>query len=226
VLFSDVPFPILSYRGFVNGDGPSSLTTPPVASVAPNVTASSPPGVYPISVSGATSPNYAITFLGGTLTVISPPLVTVVNVQDVVSKKHQVTEILVTFSGAVNVGEDDSINTYRLATPGKKGSYTAKNAGIIKLKSAFYTASNRQVALTPKMPFALTKPVQLLVYGTGASGLQDAEGRLIDGDHNGTARRQRRRNPLQEQRNHRRGAAGADQREDGRERSRRRFART
>jgi len=28
--------------------------------------------------------------------------------------------------------------------------------------------------------------VQLLVYGTGASGLQDAEGRLIDGDHNGT----------------------------------------
>jgi hypothetical protein len=28
--------------------------------------------------------------------------------------------------------------------------------------------------------------VQLLVYGTGPSGLQDAEGRLIDGDHNGT----------------------------------------
>ena len=86
----------------------------------------------------------------------------------------------------VNAAEADSINTYRLATPGKKGSYTAKNAGIIKLKSAVYNGSSDTVALTPKAPFALTKPVQLLVYGTGPSGLQDAESRLIDGDDNGT----------------------------------------
>jgi len=98
-----------------------------------------------------------------------------------------VTEILVTFSGAVNVAEADSIKTFHLATAGTKGSFTAKNAGIITLKSAVYSGSSNTVALTPKAPFALTKPVQLVVYGTGASGLRDAEGRLIDGDHNGTA---------------------------------------
>ena len=85
------------------------------------------------------------------------------------------------------MAEAHSINTYRLATPGKKGLYTAKNAGIIKLRSAVYNRSSNTVALTPKVPFSLTKPVQLLVYGTGDLGLQDAEGRLIDGDHNGTA---------------------------------------
>ena len=76
------------------------------------------------------------------------------------------------FSEAVNTREADSISNYRLATPGKKNSYTAQNAGIIKLKKAVYTASNNTVALTPKKPFALSKPVQVLVYGTGPTALQ------------------------------------------------------
>jgi len=98
-----------------------------------------------------------------------------------------VTEVLVTFSGAVNATEADQIGAYRLATPGKKGSYTAKSAGIIKLKSAQYIAATYQVALKPKKPFALTKRVQLLVYGTGTTGLQDIYGRYIDGGNNAIA---------------------------------------
>jgi len=177
------PFTIC-YFGLVNGDKSTSLKSQP--SLSTSATTSSPAGVYPITVSGTSSPNYTITFIAGTLTVISPPLVTMTGVVDETNKKHQVTEVLVTFSGAVNTAEADSINTYTLATPGKKGSYTAKNAGIIKLKSAVYNRSSDTVALTPTRPFGLTKPVQLLVYGIGPSGLQDAEGRLIDGDHNGT----------------------------------------
>ncbi len=124
------------------------------------------------------------------ITVINPPpppLVTLVSVVDKTNKKHQVTEIFVTFSGAVNPGEAQSLTTYRLATPGKKGSFTAKNAGIIKLNSATYNAASKTVALIPKKPFALTKPVQLLIDGVAPSGLQDSLGRYIDGDHNGTA---------------------------------------
>ena len=116
-----------------------------------------------------------------------PPLVTLTKVVDKTNKKHQVTEIFVILSGPVKSLEADSIKTYRLATPGKKNSYTAKNAGVIKLKQAVYTASNNTVAITPKKPFALTKPVQVLVYGTGPTALQDSDGRAIDGDHNGTA---------------------------------------
>jgi hypothetical protein len=72
------------------------------------------------------------------------------------------------------------------ATGGKNGSFTAKNAKIAKLKSAAYNGATNTVTLTPKKPFALTKSVQRVVYGTGSSGLQDTYGRFIDGDHKGT----------------------------------------
>jgi hypothetical protein len=53
--------------GFVNGDDVSDLTTPIVVSTT--ATPASPAGTYPITVSGASSPNYAIAFVPGTLTV-------------------------------------------------------------------------------------------------------------------------------------------------------------
>ena len=184
------PNPVLtvSYSGFVNGDGPASLASP--AAVFTSATPSSPAGSYPINVSGATSPNYAITFRDGTLTVTSPPplpLVTITRVRTVTNKKHLVTQVLVTFSGPVNATEAQNVATYRLATAGKKGSFDAKNAKLIKLKSAVYNAASNTVTLTPKKAFALTKPVQLRVNGQSPSGLQDSSGRLIDGDHDGTA---------------------------------------
>jgi hypothetical protein len=116
-----------------------------------------------------------------------PPLVTVSKVSDVLNKKQQVTQVLITLSGAVNSGEADKIGTYRLVTPGTNGSYSAKNAGTIKIASATYNAARHAVTLTPSKPFPLTKPVQLTVYGTGPRALQDAYGRDIDGDHNGKA---------------------------------------
>jgi hypothetical protein len=111
--------------------------------------------------------------------------VDVSNVQVVKNRKHQVTEILVTFSGAVNAAEADSLATYRLATAGRHGSFTAKNSRIIKLKAAAYNAANDTVALFPRRPFALTKKVQLQVEGVPPAGLQDSAGRLIDGSHTG-----------------------------------------
>jgi RHS repeat-associated protein len=116
-----------------------------------------------------------------------PPLVTMTGVHEVMNKKHQVTEVLVTFSGALNPTEAAGTTIYRLATAGKKGSYTAKNAGVIKIKKAVYTASSDSVALTARKPFTLAKPVQLQITGTPPAGLQDAEGRYIDGADNGTS---------------------------------------
>ena len=156
-----------SYSGFVNGDGPSSLTSPAV--LATSASSTSPAGVYPITVGGAASPNYAITFVNGMLTV-TQPLVTMTNVQSVANKKRLVTQIILSFSGALDAAEAREIGFYRLATAGKNGSFTAKNAKVIKLKSAVYSGSSNTVALTPTKPFALTKPVQLLVYATGAFG--------------------------------------------------------
>ncbi|MGO9470566.1 MAG: hypothetical protein ACLQVF_41265, partial [Isosphaeraceae bacterium] len=39
----------------------------------------------------------------------------------------------------------------------------------------------------PTKPFALTKPVQLVVYGTGANALKDSHGYPIDGGKNAIA---------------------------------------
>ncbi len=122
-----------------------------------------------------------------TTKVVLPPPVMLKRVVDITNKKHKVTEVLVTFSGPVNATEADETRTYRLAKPGKRGSYTAKNAAVIKLKSALYTGANDTVALTPVRPFALNKPVQLLVYGTGATALRDTYGRPIDGAKNAIA---------------------------------------
>jgi gliding motility-associated-like protein len=66
----DAPNPELtaSYIGFVNFDTALQLVTPPV--LATVAVTNSPIGVYPITVSGASSPNYNITFLAGTLTIV------------------------------------------------------------------------------------------------------------------------------------------------------------
>jgi hypothetical protein len=111
----------------------------------------------------------------------------VTSIREVTNKKHQVTEVIVTFSGAVNAAEADDPALYRLATAGKKGSFTAKNAKVIKLGSAMYNSGNDTVTLIPRKPFALAKPVQLQVMGLPPSGLQDSTGRYIDDGHNGTA---------------------------------------
>jgi hypothetical protein len=72
-----------------------------------------------------------------------------------------------------------------LTLPGKKGWYTARNAKAIKLRSAVYSAATETVTLIPTKPFALTKPVQLVIDGLPTSGLQDGSGRFVDGGHTG-----------------------------------------
>ncbi len=60
----------LSYTGFVNDETSTVLNSLPVA--ATTATASSPIGVYPITVSGGSADNYTLTLVNGTLTVVPP----------------------------------------------------------------------------------------------------------------------------------------------------------
>ena len=57
----------LTYSGFVNGEGPAQLATAPIVTTA--ATSDSPPGQYPIKVTGAADSNYIITYTSGTLTI-------------------------------------------------------------------------------------------------------------------------------------------------------------
>ena len=56
-----------TYSGFMNGDTPADLDTP--AGLTTTAGLDSPPGGYPIVVSGASGANYDIAFANGTLTV-------------------------------------------------------------------------------------------------------------------------------------------------------------
>ena len=64
---ASVPGLTASYSGFVNGDTAASLATP--VTLSTSATSSSPVGTYAIQASGATSANYQITFVNGTLTI-------------------------------------------------------------------------------------------------------------------------------------------------------------
>jgi RHS repeat-associated protein len=187
------PDPALTYTvsgTFFYGDGASVVTGVSLSTATGPAAAL---GTHIITITGGTATNYTITDVPGTLTVTPsttpppPALVSMTRVQFVTNKKHLVTQILVTMSGPVNVTEAQSPSTYRLATAGKKNSFDAKNAKQISLKSAAYSSATNRITLTPKKPFALTKPVQLRINGQPPSALQDTLGRLIDGDHNGTA---------------------------------------
>jgi hypothetical protein len=62
-----VPAITPSYLGFVNSDNADSLTTPPNCTTS--ASSSSPAGSYPTSCSGASDPNYSISYVNGTITV-------------------------------------------------------------------------------------------------------------------------------------------------------------
>jgi len=111
-----------------------------------------------------------------------PPLVTVTHVQVEtvhLKKRKMVTELLITFSGALNAAAADILANYHLATPGK-GKKSKTYNKFIYLKSAVYDRTAHQVTLLLTGKLALTRPPQLRIT---ASGILDASGRPLDGNH-------------------------------------------
>jgi len=146
---------------------------------------------YDVTAMGPSTTAFPATSNPATVTVgvsTAPPLVSVQNVTLATNKKHMVTQIDVTFSGQVNATGADETGIYHLSYPDRKGSYTARNAVVVKLHSAKYSTATDSVTLTPRKPFALkAQAAQLQIDGTSPSGLQDMVGRYLDGADNGQA---------------------------------------
>lgn len=109
------------YGGFVNGETAASLTTPPTCTTA--YTAGAGVGTYGTACNHATSPNYAITFEAGSLTVTPKPLT--VTAADLTKTYGQI----MIFSGreftTSDLVNDDSVTSVTLASAG-----AAANAGV------------------------------------------------------------------------------------------------
>jgi hypothetical protein len=88
-----------SYSGFVNGDTAASLTAQPTLTTT--ATIGSIPGDYPITASGALDPDYAISYVAGTLTVGSPPVTNPPSVRKITPVITWATPAPITFGTAL-----------------------------------------------------------------------------------------------------------------------------
>lgn len=171
-----------SYAGFVNGDTSASLTTP--VSLTTTATASSPAGTYPVAVSGATSPNYSISFVNGTLTVTPAPLTITANNQ---TKVYGATLPVLTasYAGFVNGDTSASLTTpVSLATTATASSPTATYPVVVSgATSPNYLISfvSGNLTVTPAA-LTITANNQTKVYGAALPVLTASYAGFVNGD--------------------------------------------
>lgn len=139
-----IPSPFIpTYSGFVNADTAASLTAP--ATCSTTASSSSGAGTYPITCSGASSPNYAITYVAGTLTITKAPLA--VSADNASRPYGSTTALTATYAGFVNGDTVASLttpatcSTTAVATSPAGGTYPITCSGAVSGNYTFtYTA--------------------------------------------------------------------------------------
>ncbi len=126
------------YSGFVNGDDETSLTTQPAISTT--ATVSSPVGTYPVTVTGASSANYVISYVNGTLTVLSGSEITInLKINDQVSVPGKTVTL------PLPIEYDDSQPSYIVITA------TSDNQGLVPDSGIHITGmgKSREISIMP-----------------------------------------------------------------------------
>jgi len=172
----------LSYGGFVNGDTPTSLTTPPL--VTTTAIAGSSTGTYPITVSGAADANYTITYAPGTLTVNAVALTITANNQ-VKTYGSANPSLTLSYSGFVNGDTQASLTTQptvtTIATTGSPtGNYPITVSGAA---DANYTIAYAPGTLTVNaVALTITANNQTKPYGSANPALTLTYTGFVNGD--------------------------------------------
>jgi hypothetical protein len=172
----------VSYNGFVNSDNSASLSPQPTISTT--ATASSPVGSYPITASGAANPNYAISYVAGTLKVTQVTLTITAN-NAIKPYGAALPALSVSYSGFVNgdtsasLSPQPTISTTATASS-PVGSYPITASGAANpnyvISYVAGTLSVTQVTLTITANSA-TKP-----YGAALPGLSVSYSGFVNGD--------------------------------------------
>ncbi len=184
---SAVPQLAVKYTGFVNGDTAASLTTPPILTTTARP--ASLPGVYSIDVKNASSPNYTINDVDGSLVVIPAPVSLVsVSIESVrLGTSKKTTQVVVLqFSGALNAGAATSISSYSLVkVPAGK---TQKSQPVPLLQSRYNAATNAVMLITRRLLDSYGRPLKLTC---NTARLLDSYGHPLSGDRVATLRKSR-----------------------------------
>jgi hypothetical protein len=143
-----------TYSGFVNAEDSSTVTGALIGSTTADT--NSPVGAYPISVSGQSAPNYTISYVDGTLSVL--PAAVLVQADDKSRAYGQANPVFTaTVSGFVN-GEDSSVlggaPVFKTLadTNSPVGTYPIEVSGLLSTNYSIIF-SNGTLTVTP---FALT----------------------------------------------------------------------
>lgn len=173
----------VSYSGWVNGDGPGNLTTPPV--VANSASAGSPAGTYALTPSGAVDANYTIQYVNGTYT-INPANLSIQANNGTMTYGGTVPALSATYTGFVNGDGVSSLTTQptlsTTATP-------ASAAGVYPITAngaadANYTITYASGSMTvAPASLEVTADAQTKVYGTPDPNFTYSVSGLVNGDN-------------------------------------------
>ncbi len=170
-----------SYGGFVNGESSSSLTTAPTCSTVATIT--SPAGSYASSCSGASDPNYTISYVPGSVTV--NPVALTITASDATTTYGTPPAVTAKYSGFVNGDTASSLTTKPSCTSTATGSspvgdnYTSSCSGAsdpsytisylpgsVKVTPAALTIT----ASSPSFTYGGTPPTITAVYSGFVNG--------------------------------------------------------
>ena len=174
------------YGGFKNGDSMSSLTPQPTCSTTATGTSTPSPPTYSSTCSGAADPNYAISYVAGSVTVEKAPL-TVTASSGTMSYGGTPPAISSSYSGFVNGDSSSSLTTGATCSTAATGSsgvagspYASTCTGVVDPDYAFnYVAGSVTVT---KVPLTVTASSGTMTYGGLAPAITPAYGGFVNGD--------------------------------------------
>jgi alpha-tubulin suppressor-like RCC1 family protein len=183
VTYGTAPAPVVaSFAGFVNGDGPSALSSQPMCSTT--ATATSPSATYPTTCSGAVGANYSITYAAGQIVVAPAPL-SISASSGTMSYGGSVPAITPNFVGFVNGDTPSSLTaaptcTTTATSSSGVGSYPSTCAGAVDSNYVVsYTAGQVTVGAAPLL---VTASSVATTYGTAATAITPSYSGFLNGD--------------------------------------------
>ncbi len=171
-----------SYSGFVNGEGPSVLTTTPTCTTT--ATAASPAGTYATQCSGASASNYSITYANG-MVVVGPAPLSISASSATMTYGASPPTITPSYTGFVNGDTAASLTTAPTCTT---DATSTSDVGTYSSTCTGATDPDYTISTTPGQvvigaaPLVVTASSAATTYGTAATAIVPSYSGFVGGD--------------------------------------------
>ena len=182
---SSVPTITPNFSGFVNGEGPGVLNSPPMCSTT--ATSTSPVGTYASTCSGGSDPDYSLSYVPGQVVVGTAALVISAS-SGTKSYGDAAPTITPTYSGFLNGDTAHSLTTQPTCSTtatatSSVGSYDTTCGGASDPNySITYTSGSVHVV---PAPLSVTASSASVTYGSKSPAITPTATGFVDGEHIG-----------------------------------------